>query len=189
MPNTAEIRRSLEGAWLLARLDPTAMSHFDLSVEGFWRSFFAAVVAAPPYMLLVANQYSNTGAGAHIGVVVFVEVLSYILSWLAFPVLAAFATKLLGLSHRYVALVVATNWAAVLQVTLLAGTMLLTGLLPEGHRSFLALAATLAAVTYQWLVIKTSLETTGSVAFALVIADVLVAVLVNMGTASLIQEG
>ena len=45
MPSMADTKRALEGAWLIARRDPGAMSRFDLTVEGFWASFFAAVVA------------------------------------------------------------------------------------------------------------------------------------------------
>jgi hypothetical protein len=189
MPGLAYIRRSLEGAWLLARLDPTAMDRFDLSVEGFWRSFTAALVAAPAYLLLVISQYSDASAGPHLGTIVLVEALGYGLSWIAFPTVAIFATKLLGLSHRYVALVVAGNWAAVLQLSLLAASLVVGAPLSDGLRSFLALAAVLSAVTYQWIVIRTALQTTGTVAFALVITDVLVSVLINMATSNLLQEG
>ena len=34
------------------------MAHFNLTVEGFWRSFFAAVLVAPAYAILVGMQLS-----------------------------------------------------------------------------------------------------------------------------------
>jgi hypothetical protein len=53
MPSYAEIQRALQGAWLLARGDTRGMGLFDLSVEGFWRSFAAALLAAPAYVLVL----------------------------------------------------------------------------------------------------------------------------------------
>ena len=42
-----QIARGIRGALLLARFDARGMEYFDLSVEGFWDSFFGAVLAAP----------------------------------------------------------------------------------------------------------------------------------------------
>ena len=53
MPPKQEIVASLYGAWRLMRLDPTGMTYFNLSADGFWRSFFAAVIVAPAYVLFV----------------------------------------------------------------------------------------------------------------------------------------
>src|SRR5262245_24818683 len=162
MPTAAEIRNALHAAWLLARLDPKAMDGFDLSVEGFWRSFFAAVVAAPAYVILVIRQYDYVDAGPNIGTVVSVEALASVLSWLAFPIFATIATKLLRLGHPYVPLVVAANWATVLQVALVAIAVVAGSFLPDAQRPALALAATLVAVIYQWLVVRAALQSSGA---------------------------
>jgi hypothetical protein len=56
MPNQEEVLRSIYGAYRLAWLDRSGMSQLNLSVEGFWRSFFAAILVAPGYALLVAQD-------------------------------------------------------------------------------------------------------------------------------------
>ena len=47
IPDQQEVIRSIYGAWRLPWLDRSGMGHFNLSVDGFWRSFFAAVLVAP----------------------------------------------------------------------------------------------------------------------------------------------
>ena len=60
--------------------------------------------------------------------------------------------------------------------------MLLGALLPEATGAALATAATLAALAYQWLVVKTALEAPGQVAAGFVLLDVVLSALVNSGT-------
>lgn len=68
MPKFSEIATALYGAYRLARLDPQGMQYFDLSIGGFWRSFFAAVLMAPFFALLILLQagedYFAEAAGA-----------------------------------------------------------------------------------------------------------------------------
>jgi hypothetical protein len=189
MPSLDEIKRALEGAWLIARRDPGAMSRFDLTVDGFWASFFAAVVAAPGYFFLVADDYARRGPGAHLGEVVLIEVLAYAVVWIAFPVMALLLTQALGLGQRYVPLVVAANWGSVLQVALLVAVTLVGGLLPEGAGTVLKLTAKLLALVYQWLVIRTALETTGLVATGFIAVDILLSEMIRLGADGFIQAG
>jgi hypothetical protein len=189
MPFLADVQRGLDGAVRLARLDRTGMERLDLTVDGFWRSFLAAVVASPFYLVLVMDQYGRTGTGPHLGNVIFAEVAGYLLGWVAFPVAAIFLTRILGLGARYVALIVAGNWAAVLQAALLAATALVAGLFPDQPAAVLRLVATAVAVAYHWFVFRTALETTGGIAFGLVVVDLLLAVLLNLATDAWVQEG
>lgn len=189
MPGLAETKRGLEGAWAIARRDPDAMSRFDLTVEGFWASFFAAVVAAPGYLLLLVDQYSTQGLGAHLGEVAFIELLAYGVGWAIFPLAALPLTQALGLGHRYVPLVVASNWGSVLQVALLVCTTVVASVLPEPMRLTLALAAMLVALTYQWQVFRVSLQSTGLIATGLVIVDILISVLVQRTADVFLQPG
>lgn len=189
MPFLADVQLGLEGAVRLARLDANGMARFDLTVEGFWRSFLAAVVASPFYLVLVMDQYGRTGTGPHLGRVVLAEVVGYLLGWVIFPVAAIFLTRLLGLGARYVALIVAGNWAAVLQAALLAATALVAGLFPDQLAGMLRLTGTSLAIAYHWFVFRTALATTGGTAFGLVVIDLLLAVLLNLATDAWIHGG
>jgi hypothetical protein len=183
----ADTRRALEGAWLIARRDPAGMSRFDLTVEGFWGSFFAAVVAAPGYLILLTDQYSRQGLGANLGEIALIEVLAYAVGWIVFPIIALPLTQMLGLGQRYVPLIVAANWGSVLQVVLLVVVTLIAGFVPDSMRVTLALVAMLLALTYQWQVFRTALETTGLVAAGFVVVDILVSVLIQRTADGFIQ--
>lgn len=177
-----EIKRSLFGAWLLARGDTRGMELFDLSVEGFFRSFVAALVAAPVYLLLILDRYQTTGMPAALGSVAAVEAVGYALGWIAFPLLAVLLTRLLGLGHRYVPLIVAGNWAAVLQVTFFLVALLLAGLLPPPMRALILFAATVLVLVYQWFVMRTALQTTGGTAAGLLAVNVLLDTILSLLT-------
>ena len=190
IPSLDEIKRSLHGAWLLARRDRSGMEWFDLSIEGFFRSFFAALLVAPLYAWLVIDRYDTQGGvPADIGAVVVGEALSYVLGWLAFPLAAMPITRFLGLGGRYVPLVVASNWASVLQVSLFVVVMLVSSLLPDSLHSSLLLLATLVALVYEWFVVRTALETSISIAIGLVVIDILLSSIMSLGTSALIGAG
>ena len=75
------------------------MGHFNLTVDGFWRSFFAAVLAAPAYAITLARQWSLIEPGVDLGWYVLIEGLTYLCLWAAFPVVAIGLTRAFGLGR------------------------------------------------------------------------------------------
>lgn len=185
IPDQAEVARSLQGAWQLARLDPSGMSYLNLSVEGFWRSFFAAVLVAPGYALLVGQELFAREEPVNAMWAVLVETVAYGVGWAAFPVVAIFLTRLLNLSRNYVPLVVAANWAAVIQIAGFLAAIALGVVLPP-LAGLMVVAATGAILFYQWFVIRTALGTSGGVAIAFVLVDLLLTSVVSMSAESLL---
>ena len=172
IPSWAEIVRSLNGAWRLLLLDASGMGRFDVSTGGFWRSFFAAVLVAPLYILRglidpAAAEADAAGLGPALG-----AVLTYVLVWAAFPIAMIFIARFLDLCQAYVGFIVALNWARVLQAVLLVAVSGAAGL-AGAPSDFLTLTAIAAVLAYQWVVTRTALATTGTVAAALVIIDAL----------------
>lgn len=199
MPDRAEIVSSLEGAWRLARLDRSGMTYFNLSVAGFWRSFFAAILVAPGYAVLVAQKLAESGAASPEAApsvaaagepavvwTVVVQTLTYAMSWALFPIAAAIITWLLSLSRFYVALIVAGNWAAVLQMGAFIGVLALGYVLPAPLAPFLITLVTGGILFYQWFVVRTALQTGGGVALALVLVDLLLNTVLNIGADRLV---
>jgi hypothetical protein len=180
-----ELRDSLWGAWRLANLDVSGMRWFNLSTDGFFRSFFAALLIAPAYFLVawVASQPVDPGTPPRS---IAADVLSYPLLWLVIPVLLAATAKPLGFSRQYAAGVIALNWAqvvimaVVLPITLLALT---GGLGPFG--ALLYISAYAASLFYTWFVLRTALETTAGIAAALTAAAELLWLLVQHSIAAL----
>ena len=54
MISKQELLLSLYGAWRLLLRDTKGIEWLDDSPEGFWKSFFCAVVVLPGYILLLA---------------------------------------------------------------------------------------------------------------------------------------
>lgn len=189
LPSSAEIARSVQGAWLLAQGDTRGLDLFDLSIEGFWRSFAAALLVAPAYLLLLVEQYATVGWPQQTLATVVAELVAYGCGWLSFPLAAIFLTRLLGLGARYVPLVVAVNWSAMLQITLYTAVVVLGLLLPGEVRTMLLFTATLVVLGYQWFVIRTALVTSGTIAFGLVVIDVLLSIATSRAVDGLLQPG
>jgi hypothetical protein len=149
------------------------MSHFNLSVDGFWRSFFAALLVAPGYALLVAQDLIGRPEAVSPAWAFVVETLGYTILVAAFPLVAIVVTHLLGLSRNYAALIIAANWAQVIQMGAFLLAVALGFVLP-GLASFTVPLATVAILVYQWFVFRTALDTTSGIAIALVLVDLLV---------------
>ena len=181
MPDRGEVLSGLFGAYRLAWFDPSGMAHFNLTVEGFWRSFFAAVLVAPAYAILVGMQLAAETEEFNLALVFLVEAIAYVLAWAAFPLVAVVLTRLLGLDRNYVALIVAVNWTAVLQTGAFLAVVLLALILPQGLGTLVVTLTTLAILVYQWFVIRTSLQTTGGVALMLLLVDLVITTMINAG--------
>jgi hypothetical protein len=181
MPDREEVLSGLYGAYLLAWFDPSGMANFNLTVEGFWRSFFAAVLVAPAYAILVAIQLSAGAEDFNPALVFLTEGIGYVLAWCAFPLVAIVLTRLLGLDRNYVALIVAVNWSAVLQTGAFLAVLLLGLILPDGLGTLTVTLTTLAILIYQWFVIRTALGTTGGIALMLLLVDLVITTMINAG--------
>jgi hypothetical protein len=189
MPTWPEIVRSVQAAWLLAPGDNAALGHFDLSADGFWKSFAAALVVAPAYVLVLLDQYRFTGWPENAWATALAELVSFAGGWVAFPLAAISLTRLLGLSARYVPLIVANNWSAVIQVALYTAVVVVGTILPPELRTLALFTATILVLTYQWFVIRTALVTTGLTAFGLVVFDVLLSITVSRLLDGMLQSG
>jgi hypothetical protein len=181
MPGREEVLSALYGAYRLARLEPAGMTYFNLTVDGFWRSFFAAVLVAPAYAILIGERVAGAPETVDLGALILTETTGYVLAWCAFPLIAVGLTRLLGLSRNYVALIIALNWSAVLQTAVFLAVILLGPLFPELLATLLMTLTTGAILGYQWYVIRTALQTTGGIALMLLLVDLVVTSTVNFG--------
>ncbi len=186
MPDLAYLTRSVYGAWRLARLDPAGMTLFELSIPGFWRSFFAAVVVAPAYVVLVVLRFEHeteVGPDLDLGPFLLAQLVAYTVTWAAFPLAMIVFARILSLSTFYVPFIIAYNWSAVIQMAVFLPTALIgaSGLLPATLAGILMMIATFAILCYQWFVARVALQTTGLIAAGLVAFDLLLGILIDVG--------
>lgn len=167
MISPRDVFAGLFGAWRLARLDPQGMSCFDATETGFWQSFFAAVLCAPAYALVVALDFGQEPVLASDARFVAVHAIAYVISWTAFPLAMARAARLLDRERFYLRYIVAQNWAHVLEMMLFLPALSLAA---TGASWFAILPALAAFVIlgYQWYVARTALMIDGLRAAAVI---------------------
>ena len=171
MPDRGEVISSLYGACRLALMDRSGLAHFNLTFEGFWRSFFAAVLGAPGFALLVVQKLAARPEPLDPGWAMLVQLLAYGLSWAAFPLAAVLLTRLLGLSQNYVALIVALNWWRGGAAGGLPRRAAARPGAARPARRLIMMLVTGGILFYQWFVTRSALQTTGGVALMLVLVD------------------
>jgi hypothetical protein len=117
--------QSVGAAWRLFLRDPKAWDGFDVSTDGFFRSFGAIILIFPLNILsdLFAMRLAQARPDVETTLPVdggygpgefFFSTLALCVEWFAFPVLAYLLLRLLGLTDRFVRYVVAHNWGRVL---------------------------------------------------------------------------
>jgi len=185
-PSSGEVASSLFGAYRLARFDPEGLKYFNLSLAGFWNSFFAAVIVAPLFGLLVLLQFGNitldpAPSPIRFG---FAHGIGYVISWTVFPVLMISMAKFLGREVHYARFIIAYNWASVLQNALYMPLAIFAqmGMLSPDAGTFLGLIVLTAVLFYVWFVTRIALEITPGRAAAIVFIDLVVSIIVTSWT-------
>jgi hypothetical protein len=190
MGNTAwvELQLALTGCLRLARGDRGGLSCFDRSLDGFWRSFRAAVICYPLYLVLLAMRVSvaewQTSGGWRI---VMVETIGYVVAWVAFPLLMLNVVRWIGREHRFFEFMVPYNWCQVPQSALfvLVGLESASGILSIQASQAIDIVAALATLVYEWFIARVALDTTGLVAVFVVLVDLVLGVLISHVTGRL----
>ena len=178
----AEVQLAIVGSLRLARGDRGGLSFFDRSVDGFWRSFRAAVIAYPLYLALLSMRVTDAEwerSGALL--IATVETIAYVIAWVAFPLIMLAVTRRLGREHRYFDFMVPYNWSQVPQSALfvLVGLETESGVLGASPAQAIEAAAAIAVLVYEWFIARVALETTAAGAALVVLVDLLLGVLVS----------
>jgi hypothetical protein len=177
-----EVVRSLKGSLRLIRREHDGLRAFDTSVDGFWRSFAAVILAAPAFIVLLADQELRAGRFVPGGLFddawfVAREAAVFIAPWVLFPLLMLGFVRVMGLERRYVGYVVIYNWSGVIAAVLFAVPALLhvLGMATDAHAAFYAFAFSIILVQYRWFFARAALGLSADLAAAVVAADFLLA--------------
>jgi hypothetical protein len=186
-PSPQETSFALYGVWRLARLDANGLSYLDDSEDAFWKSFFAAVICLPLYAVLVVLQLDQIEVVAGPVRIAAVEAINYVISWVAFPLVAWHLSQMLNRQENYIRYIVAFNWAKVIQFLIflpiaMAGAAGLFGDL----RGLVSLGVTLLILVYIWFITKHALAIDGGPAAGLVVVDLFISIAIDMVAKSMI---
>lgn len=181
MVTAREVVTALYGAYRLARFDPSGLAFFDATIAGFWRSFFAAALVFPVYLLLLLIRYAQLVDTVSPFRFFAVEVIAYVIAWLAFPVIMASLARTIDREAFFIRYIVAYNWGAVLQNSLYLPIAILatSGLLAGSSANVLGLLALCLIIIYVWFITRTALEVAGGMAAGIVGMDFLLSILIN----------
>lgn len=185
-PSKREVVASLYGVWRLAHFDPRGHAFFDTSSGGVRRSFFAAVLVAPLYLLMLTLLPPENAGGdpARYGLV---EGIAYCITWTAYPVMVEELSRRFGVRSRFESYLTAYNWSMVLQYVAFVPLSIFVGLglvsADLGELCWLVAFALMSA--YLWFVARSGLGVTPMTAAGLVIVDVLISVLIDAVATSL----
>ncbi len=176
-----EMSNALYGVYRLARLDPGGMEYFRNTPGAFWRSFKVALMVAPFYAGLLAIRYAMGEVSTPPLRFIAVEAISYIVAWLAFPVIIEPLTRAMGRSDRYIRFIIAYNWAALLQNMLYLPLAMLsvTAVMSPDSSSFFGLIMLMMIMGLIWFIAKTALEISAAHAIGIVAIDFTLSLLVN----------
>ena len=181
MLTIADIRAGLNGASGLMRGDRDAMREFDVSFDGFWKSFFAILVILPVLLLYIHGEWQTLAmteppSGDPLDVpqsypaFVLKRLLVSAVDWLAYPLIILAAAGPLGIENRVVPYIVAQNWSTVIVSAVVAapGIMFGFGLMSGTIAGMMTLALFAFALRYFYLVARIALDAPVSLAIGLV---------------------
>ena len=180
-----EIGRAIDGALLLLRSDPAGMQRFDVSVEGFWRSFGVLLLLLPAFAIFFAFERAALLSGAVEMAVPYDDTRFYVsrlaalvLGWVDYPLVLALIAGPLGFGRRYVPLVVALNWVSILAVLpmLVPPLLALFGFIDIAMASQLGLFALGLVLWYQYRVTRIAAAAPRLLAAGLVVLDLVLTI-------------
>ena len=174
VPAWTEVQLAVGGALRLARGDRRGFGFFDTSIDGFWRSFRAALICYPLYLALLSFRVPGASwTQSGVPTILIVESIAFVISWTAFPLLILPLARLLGREDRFLAFMVVYNWSQIPQTVLfvLVGLDGATGLLAPSAAGFAQLVAAIAVLVYEWYIARVALLVTGAQATVVVMVD------------------
>ena len=164
MPPAEDIFRQLLGAWRMMIGKRDGLRLLDLSLDGFWNSFFAIVVAGPAMLaswVPLAGELSGAGAGFGMRLsmlvrLAIVDVGAWVLPLVGLAAVAGYA----GLRARFVHFVVASNWASAIFVWMTLPVSLLRIVAPAASdlAASMSLVVFLVTLVLYWRLTDAALE-------------------------------
>ena len=175
-----EASRSVQGAWGLLRRNPAAPTAFNATLDGFWRSFFAAVLLLPLELAYRAMVGPGEGTDAAPETRWTVNILVYVIGWTAWPLIVFYLTRAMDCGGRFLGYMVAYNWSQLLTVPFLIGLDVLgRAALPQEVSLVVNLAALAAVLFYEYLIARQMLGVAAGKAIVVVLTALVLGLILH----------
>ena len=160
-----EIGRSLRGVGRFALLDRSGVQAFDGTPDAFWRSFFAAVLIAPPYFFMAVLASVDPARQVSLLRLLSAEAIGYVLIWTAFPLAMVYLCRALDRDSRYFTFMTAYNWAQVLEMAVwLLGLYLIESAASPALGGLIYWVVLALLLAYEWFIARVTLDLPGPAA-------------------------
>ena len=174
----------LSGAVRLVKLDTKGLDYFGDTTADFWRSFLAAAVVIPLFLLYLIIRFVESDTDSSFPAYLVAQLLAYAIAWLAFPLIMLYMAPILQKEDKVVRYLVAYNWLSAIQSGVYLPVVILgiTGTFAQG------LSNSLAVITLMWIlglklfVTRKALEVPFGTAAGIVVMDLLLGVLIEVLT-------
>jgi hypothetical protein len=156
-----EIAQSIYGALRLARFDRAGFAWFNRTLEGFWHSYYAALLGFPIYLLSLGVSVPDASwQRAEPFRIYLVESIGYVIFWAGYPLLMLPILRLLGRERRAFDFFVPYNWAQFLELALLLfiNALLAAGIVPRGMAVPVLLVLQVAILVYEGFIARFGLD-------------------------------
>jgi hypothetical protein len=172
-----EIRTALTGVVDLARGDSIGLVHFDGSERSFWRSFWAAVIVAPAWVLLLALEEQPMSAGPL--TLVAVQIIDYVLLWTAFPLALHEILARRARTDRFCLYISIRNWASVIETPAMLFAAAFAAAVPFEGAQLLPIFVMVAVFAFEWFLARVGLAVSLGAAAAVAGFDFLLSLIIQ----------
>ena len=182
MPSLRDLSTGMYGAWRLALLDRGAISAFDRSPQAVLRSFWAAAIAYPPFLVWVAWSLAPGDRTEHgLTEIFLLQSIGYSIGWMGFPLLVLPFCRWLDREAEAYDFIIAYNWWQVIEycaVLLLLG-LRYTPFFPTEAADWLLGIAYFAFLAYEWFIARVALDSGRLAAAAVVLIGAVLSLMIE----------
>ena len=182
MLTARELMTALFATLRLIRREPDALAWFDASLDGFWRSFAAAGLVAPLYVLSLLLWPDTVTIPAPDPTRLFLlKAIAYVMGWVAYPLVVISMLRRMNREGHFFRYLVAYNWFQLPKeaVFFLLALFYSAGVIPGHGAQFLSLIAFAATLYYFWYIARSALEVDGYTAAGMVLIDLTLSLLIS----------
>jgi hypothetical protein len=156
IPSRQEVTYRVYGAWLLARFDARGVQYFDDSPNAAFRSFYAAVLTAPAFIVisLLSLATSELKEDMPAFIVLVVHTLFYVLLWVVAPVIIHRICQVIDRGDAFFRYLSANNWSNIItyHLNLVMVVLILGEILPAPVVGLLIFATYGYVIAYNWFI-------------------------------------
>ena len=182
-----EVRAALTGVVELAKGDIVGLGYFENTPRTLARSFWAALIVAPPWVLLLALQDQTTTAGALRTITV--QAIEYALLWTAFPVILYEILARAGGAERFCLYVSIRNWASVIETPAMLFAAAFAIAVPYDAAQIVPLFVMVAVFAYEWFLARVGLGVGIGTAAGVAALDFLLSVTIQITADMMLGAG